>query len=485
MLKGIKVKKVLLLLPNNLWSTDEQQASWRVPPYGLSLIASVIRSNYEVQIIDANIENMSLKEFEQNLYEYKPDVVGISVLFDPISKGGHEAARIIKKVNCNTIVVMGGVYVTVNPDTAIKDTNIDYLVIGEGEFLFKEMLDSFFDNKEIPLQGLWYRNSDGSIHKGSLNLINELDTIPLPAYDLINSKKYFNTPYERKSVDAPSLLPFATIISSRGCPVGCTFCQVETISGRKFRGRSADEMIREIKWLKEDYGLKSFVFQDDNLLSSKKRAKELFTKMIENDLVMPWKMAATAVFNLDETIIELMAKSGCEYVCIAIESGSKRVVKDIVQKPINYDYSKKMVKCLQDYGIYVTGNFIIGFPTETWDEIRETVNFAEELNLDYMKLFTLIPLRGTKIWKICEDKGYFKKNFSFDNVSWNTAQVESKHFSSHDLTILRAYEWDRINFKTKKKQERTAKMMGITLDELNKIRRSTLSGIPERICEAK
>ena len=478
------MKKILLLLPNNAWATDEHQASWRIPPYGLALIASVIRSKYEVRILDANVDNISLKEFEESLKKYKPDVVGISVLFDPISKGGHEAARIAKKINHKTKVVMGGVYVTVNPESAIKDTNIDYLVIGEGEFLFKDLLDSFFDNKVMPSKGLWYRNNDGSLHKGSLNLIDNLDSIPLPSYDLIDSDKYFNTPYERKSVDAPSLLPFATIISSRGCPIGCSFCQVETISGKKFRGRSADEMIKEIRWLKESYGLKSFVFQDDNLLSNKKRAKQIFSKMIEKQLTMPWKMAATAVFRLDEELIELMAKSGCEYVCIAIESGSKRVVKNIVQKPIDYDYAKKMVKCLQKHGIYVTGNFIIGFPTETWDEVRETVNLAEELNLDYMKLFTLIPLRGTKIWKICEDTGYFKKDFSSENVSWNTAQVESKYFSSHDLTILRAYEWDRINFKTKEKQERTAKMMGITLEELNAIRRSTLSDVPKRICEA-
>ena len=479
------MKKVFLLQPNNAWAINEHQASWRVPPYGITLIASVIRHTYDVKVYDANIDNISLKEFEDQLRSYKPDIVGISVLFDPISKAGHEAARIVKMIDENIKVVMGGVYVTVNPECAFEDCNIDYLVIGEGEFLFKNLLDSVFEGSDMPLKGIWFRQEDGSIYKGELNIINDLDTIPLPSYDLIKSEKYFNTPYKRKSVDAPSLMPFATIISSRGCPVGCSFCQVEHISGKIFRARSADEIIREILWLKSEYGLKSFVFQDDNLLYSKSRARELFTKMIEKKLIMPWKMAATAVFKLDDELIELMAKSGCEYVCIAIESGSKRVLKDIVKKPINYDYAKRMVKCLQSYDIYVTGNFIIGFPTETWDEIRETIHFAEELHLDYMKLFTLIPLRGTKIWKICEDKGYLKKSYSFDNVSWNTAQVESEYFSSNDLTILRAYEWDRINFKTNEKRELTAKMMGITIEELYNIRRKTLLEVPDRICEEK
>ena len=134
-----------------------------------------------------------------------------------------------------------------------------------------------------------------------------------------------------------------------------------------------------------------------------------------------------------------------------------------------------MIKAAQKEGIYVAANFIIGFPTETWDEIRKTINFAEELNLDYMKLFSLIPLRNTKLWDICEENNYFRQGFSEETRHWSTGQVETKDFKPDDLTILRAYEWDRVNFTDPRKRKRTAEMMGISEEELLEIRRSTLS----------
>ena len=473
------MKKVLLIQPNNSWAVEEVQASWRVPPYGITLIASTIRDLVEVEIYDANVHNSSKEETMQKIKDFSPDVIGITVLFDTISKAGHATAEMAKRVAPNAITVFGGVYATTNPRTAIKDPNVDYVVIGEGEFVFRNMIRHWQGECEMPVDGVCYMDGD-KVVRGKRVLVEDVNTVPLPAYDLIDNT-YFTEPYTRKSVDAPSELPFATIMGSRGCPVGCTFCQVETISGGPWRGRSPDNICDELEWLRAEYGIKSFVFQDDNLLTNKKAAKDLFNRMIERGVNMPWKMAATAVFKLDEELVKLMRASGCEYVCCAIESGNKRVVRDIVKKPINFEKAKKMVKVLQENGIFVTGNFIMGFPTETWAELRETISFAEELGVDYMKLFTLIPLKGTKIWEICKDHGYFRKGFEFDNVSWNKAQVRSDYYTPNDMTILRAYEWDRINFSTPERTQRTADMMGVTLDELWKIRRETLNGVPSRL----
>ncbi|MBF0207278.1 MAG: radical SAM protein [Oligoflexia bacterium] len=472
--------KVLLVIPNSAWTDIEEQARWRIFPYGLTLIAAVSRDICEIKIIDANIDNLSITDFEVALRAYGPDIVGISVLFDPISKAGHKIAEIVKKISKNITVVLGGVYATTNAEEAFLDKNIDYLVRGEGELVFKDLVKYLQGKENIPTKGIWYRNS-GTVHKGELVLIEDLDALPLPAYDLIDIKKYLFTPDERKSVDAPFRLPFAYIITSRGCPLKCTFCQVATISGRNFRYRSPENIIAEIKWLKRNFNLKSIIFQDDNLLTNRQRAKNLFNMMIKNKLSMPWKMIATAVFMLDDEMILIMKRSGCKYVCIAIESGCVRILRNIINKPINFEHAKKMVNTLKSNKIFVAANFIIGFPTETWDETRETVSFAEKLKVDYVKLFTLIPLRGTKIWDLCEKMGYFKQGFKSENISWNTAQINSPHFSTHDLTILRAYEWDRINFSNNAKIRRTSKMMGVTENELLKIRQKTLLDVQKRI----
>ncbi len=126
-------------------------------------------------------------------------------------------------------------------------------------------------------------------------------------------------------------------------------------------------------------------------------------------------------------------------------------------------------------GIYVAANFIIGFPTERWGEIRQTIKFAEDIDVDYVKLFTAIPLRNTKLWELCEKEHAFKEEFDKSESMWNVGQIETKEFSSRDLTVLRAYEWDRINFTSVEKRRRTAEMMGITEDELLEIRRKTLN----------
>jgi radical SAM superfamily enzyme YgiQ (UPF0313 family) len=161
------------------------------------------------------------------------------------------------------------------------------------------------------------------------------------------------------------------------------------------------------------------------------------------------------------------------------------VLKDIVGKPIDYEQAERMVRLAQSLGIYVAANFIIGFPTETWDEIRQTIHFAEELGVDYMKLFHAIPLRHTRLWELCEREGAFKEGFAQSEIRWNTGQIESEGFNSRDLTILRAYEWDRINFSDPAKRRQTAAMMDVTESELLEIRRKTLANAQSKVAMVK
>jgi len=204
--------------------------------------------------------------------------------------------------------------------------------------------------------------------------------------------------------------------------------------------------------------------------------------MIERGLTLPWVYSATAVFRLDTEMIDLMVESGCEYINVAIESGSERVTRDIVLKPLDYDHAKKMVAYAKKKGLFVAGNFIIGFPTETWEEIRKTINFAEEINVDYAKLFIAIPLRNTEMFDLAEKTdSIIMETYDADSMWSVGGLIKSKEWSADDLTILRAYEWDKINFSNPKKLEKIAKRMAITVEELNKIRRRTLSNAVKAI----
>ncbi len=154
--------------------------------------------------------------------------------------------------------------------------------------------------------------------------------------------------------------------------------------------------------------------------------------------------------------------------------GNERVLKDIIHKPLTLDLAKEVIEKIKKRNIDLVANFIIGFPGETWDEIRETLKFAEEINVDYVRIFIATPLPNTELYKIAKEGGYLREGFSFNKHLWTDGWINTDEFTHKNLKILRAYEWDRINFKTKVKQEKTARMMRITLERLKEIRKKTL-----------
>ncbi len=479
-----KKPKVVLVVPNFYWVDSDANALWEYFPYNLCILAAMIEDICDVSILDAYEHNMSEDQLKKELEKLNPDVVGITVLMDQYASAGHKVAEIAKSLNKATKVIIGGVYATMNPEKAAKDENIDYVVIGEGEYVLKDLIGSFLGENDLPSIGICYRKGKEIANLGHSDYIHDLDTLPAPAYHLIEFEKYANRNPIRKSVDSPRDYPYARVLTSRGCPFNCSFCQVGSISGRTFRPRSVDGLLKEIEYLKVTYKIKSLIFDDDNLFTDKNRAKAIFKGMIEKGLDMPWVAIATAVFKLDKELIKLMRESGCEYIDVAIESGTERVLKKIINKPVDLNQAKEMVFFARENGIYVAANFIIGFPTETWDEIRQTVKFAEELDADYIKLFVAIPLPNTKLWDLSIKAKAFKKDYGDTDRVWTTGQVlETDEFSANDVTILRAYEWDRINFTDPKKLKRTADIMGISVKELNKIRKRTLADACRKIQE--
>jgi len=472
----MKIEKVVLAIPNFRWQDWKINTLWNVHPYNICLLSAMIEQEYDVVIVDANIDDLSKEEFATILGKEKPDVVGITVLTNEYGRAGHIAAEITKNVDKSIIVVFGGVYATNSYLSIIEDENVDYVVVGEGEYVFKNLLGYLNGHDDLPAKGIAYKRDGKLITTPRENFITDLDALPLPSYHKIDFLKYANT-IPRESVDRPREFPCARILTSRGCGVGCSFCEVEYIAGKKFRFRSPDSVVDEIEWLKGQYGIKSVLFDDDNMLLSRNRAKDIFKEMSKRNLDITWNAIATAVFLLDEEMLELMKESGCQYLDIAIESSVERVLKEIIHKPINLEYAKKMVKKARELGIDTAANFIVGFPGERWDEIRQTIKFAESFDVDYVKIMIATPLPSTELCRMAKDGGYLPANFTFDDMDWSHGQIETDEFTSQDVAILRAYEWDRINFTDPERRKNIARMMNITEDELNQIRKRTLRSL--------
>jgi radical SAM superfamily enzyme YgiQ (UPF0313 family) len=474
---------VLLIIPNLNWIDQDVNSLWDVFPWNLCLLAAMVEDFCEVTILDAYKENLSEEDLFKRIESISPDVMGVTVLMDQYGEAGHLTAKITKSISKDILTLMGGVYATVNPNEVVKDTNIDYVVIGEAEYVFRDLLLYLQGNNEIEItNGVAYIDDGIVVNKGHSDLIKDLSKLPRPAYHLIDFLSYANSYSDRKSVDAPIAYPYARMVTSRGCPFKCTFCQVPSIQGKYFRTRSVEHVLDEISWLKSEYGIKAIIFDDDNLYTNMKKSKQLFKGMIEKGLDIPWVSIATAVFRLDEEIIDLMYESGCRFIDIAIESGSERVIKEIVKKPVNHKRAVELVKYARNKGIFVSSNFIIGFPGETWNEILETIKFAEKINIDYVKIFIAIPLKNTPMYDMAKEIGALK-NETVDSVWTSGGMLETEEFSSNDLTILRAYEWERINFTDPFKTKKIAERMGVSIDELDSIRRRTRENARKQISD--
>lgn len=470
-------KRLLLVYPNQRWLKDDIGTTWNLNPSTLCLLAAMVRVIVDVKIVDAHFQNISVAELERIIIGYQPDYVGISVLTSEYAETLDMTARIVKLQLPNTVVIAGGVHVTTTYESVINNYDIDYCVIGEGEFVLRGLL-LYLDGKgALPSKGLVFRGKD-HINVQERVIVNDLTQLPWPAYDLVDFAAYASSTAREFNPQRPPELPYVRMVVTRGCPFGCSFCQVELISGRKVRARDPEDVVNELLFLKETYGIRSVIFDDDNLLMAPGGfAKKLFTLMVAKKLDVKWIGIAFALFLLDDELLDLMRASGCIGINVAIESGNERVLKEIVGKPIkNLGQAKDIIRRIRDRGMYCITNFIVGFPGETWDDIRETIRFAEHCGADYVKFFVAVPLYKTKLFYMARDMGLLECDEEIPKVDWRYAQISSNEWTSKDISILRAYEWDRINFSPEK-ITKVMEICGVSHEEIQDIRKKTRDSI--------
>jgi len=373
---------------------------------GLSYIAAVLSKNgYEARIYNAdyepsekyadlkkifegydsykkilsNLNHPLWLEIKEKIESFSPDIIGISVLTG-MYKSAENVAKIAKESDEEIKIVVGGTHPTVLPEETIKNRYFDYVVRGEGEYTFLDILNG---KKLSDIKGLTYINERKEIvNNSSREFIECLDSLPFPSRDLyLNDNKYMDYGY---------------VMTGRGCPFECTFCASKKIWERRARFRSPQNVFDEVKLVNEKYGTKFFYFIDDTFTLNKKRSKEICKLLVENNLDITW-ICDTRIDTLDEELLRLMKKSGCVRVKLGVESGSDRILK-ITKKNITKKQVKDVVSLIKKVGIEITVYLMIGFPTETKEEMQETLDLARELDADYYSLSILAPYPGTEIY---------------------------------------------------------------------------------------
>ncbi|MBU1659467.1 B12-binding domain-containing radical SAM protein [bacterium] len=468
------MKKLVLTYPNQRWQKEDMNTVWDLNPVTLCLLAAMVKDIVEVHIIDAQFYDMSREEFKNRLKEINPDYIGISILSSEYQDTLDTAIELAKEVNSAMITIAGGVHITTKHAFAFRNQDLDYGVNGEGEFVLKELLLYLQGKGEFPKKGLIYRDANAQVHVQEIVWVEDLNTLPWPDYSYINFEEYLQRG-ERIGPNRPPEYPSYSVNTTRGCPFGCSFCQVEMISGKKVRYKDPKNVVEEILFLKERYGIKSIVFGDDNMLMADggRYAASLFQEMIDKEVNLRWVGTAFALFLLTDKHLRLMKESGCIGLNVAIESGTQRVLKQIVKKPIkDLKEVPNIIRKVKEYGMHCIANFIIGFPGETWEEIRETIYFAEHCGADYVKFFVAVPLYGTELYSIASMGEFLSHNDEFPKTDWRYSQIKSDEWSAQDISILRLYEWDRINFAPNR-IEKVASLWGLSVEELNEIRKKS------------
>lgn len=467
-------KTIVFFIPNTRWY---DKRPWMQVPYVVAIITALLKDEFGLQMLDANAENLSIEQSQERLKQLKADMVLISGLSVEYFQQYHKSFEIAKMANAQCITLFGGVYPTLIPEDAMKDINIDYVMIGQAEGRLPEFMRLILSKATDALScfdGIGFRNENGEV---CINCTRSFTKdIAKPDFSLLDVGTYV----QHKSQDFLSNTiegANATIITSFGCPLNCSFCASRTISGRKVLFRPVEDVIEEMEFYIYEHGVRNFTFADENFLANRKRVEAILNTIIERNYQIVWQMGNVALWHLDDELLKLMKRAGCTAISPSIESGDPHVLKNVIGKPLKIlEKAPGVVAKCKELDITVAAHFVIGLPEETWEEIRKTFSFAESLDTDLVVFHIATPYPKTEMYEYAKKHNMLPENFSFFNTDfYGTSRgfITTKEFTPFELMVLRSFEWDRINFKTPEKTAKIAKMMNFTLEELNEHRRRT------------
>ncbi len=363
------------------------------PHLGLLYVAAVLRQTLgiEVRIIDSNVDDITLDDLKGIIATETPDIVGFSVLtFNLLNCLA--VSRMIRENSPHSIICYGGWHPTLYPEETLKQNCVDYVIIGEGERTFTELVKAGnrkqknFGQKLSEIKGLGYKTVDGKIR---INIprepVKNLDEIPFPAYDLIDTSKYSNLLANTDHV--------ATIMTSRGCPHRCIFCDLRR---KPYRYRSPGNIIEEIKFLAKS-GAREFFIQDDNFTLSHERTIEFCKLLINANLNIKYKISSRIDY-LTNDLMKYLKQSGCYSIYLGVESGSQRML-DYLEKEITLDQIKNAFQLTRKYGIDGCAYIMIGIPPETRSDIDKTMRLIKEIRPDHLHCSICTPMPKTFLYK--------------------------------------------------------------------------------------
>jgi anaerobic magnesium-protoporphyrin IX monomethyl ester cyclase len=407
---------LLVVLPSNLGApqldaSKKTHRTYLAFPYGVLTIASYLRRYAsglsKIVILDLNLphDRTSAERLADALAETSPDIVGFSMSYDVSYPWLKALIAVVRNHSAAACIVAGGPAVTTAYAEILADCDLDACCYSEGEVALKNLVEA--DDIHAALScDPWVSKTRASAKP----VYDDLDRIIDVDYELVDvpaySMKEAFSPFTKFSASSKQFF----IVTSRGCPFKCVFCAEPSFHGANMRYVSVDRAVEHVASLKDRYGLSVLTIYDDQILMNKPRAKEFFAGLAPLNIRVEMPNGVTLSY-IDEEMAALMKAAGVDTIFLAIEHGSKRVLKDIIRKPIAYNRIKPTIELLQAAGIYCQGFFVIGLPGETRAEREETRDAILDWGLDWASFNYATPLRGSELFHQCKANGWIDEKY--------------------------------------------------------------------------
>jgi len=411
------MQKIILVQPENGLNETAYV------PLGLISLGAYIRNNFEVEIVDLRFNAVS--DLYNLVRTVKPLAVGFSMLTGSCILQILEASRKIKEINLKIKIIVGGIHPTFFPEQTASHSLVDFAIINEGEKTLLDLLLALAENRDVSsVRGLAWKNADGKvkINEPNEDFIN-MDLLPMPAWDLIDVNRYIK---KLSKNPGEKVIDFYT---SKGCPFPCGFCYNLRFNKRRWRARSAERAAVEMEMLHRTYGINYFIIHDDNFVTDKDRALK-FAKLIQEKGLNVKYSVDSRIDYFEYDFLKKLKESGLCEIRVGCESGSNRILKEIIQKGITVEQAVKAIEIARSLDLKLILSFVIGWPTETIIERQETINLILKLQKMHKKtaiypLWIYIPYAGTPLFDKAVEMG-FKSPRSLEewgNYFWGRSHI--------------------------------------------------------------
>ncbi len=387
-----------ILIGNNPEVLDEERGF--NPPLGLLYLATYLKkfSDHEVRILDCPPENVGFNSLAAFARDFHPDVTGLTAmsftLLDVM-----ESIRVIRREIPSCRIVLGGPHPHLFPHETMELPGVDFVIMGEGERPFAELLATDLEDEKSlgKVKGLVWRDGSGAIRTNPLpELIRSLDEIPHPDRTLTPFRKYSSLMARRS--------PVTTMITSRGCPYGCTFCDRPHL-GKLFRAHSAAYVVDEMKAIAA-LGIQEILVYDDTFTIDRTRVLEICDLITRDRLKISFDIRAR-VNTVDEIMLRALKRAGCERIHFGVEAGTPEMLK-VLNKGITLDEVEAAFRMARRAGIRTLAYFMIGNPGETREQVYQSLDFMKKIDPDFAHVTILTPFPGTKIYSEAMNRGIIK-----------------------------------------------------------------------------